>query len=156
MNLKICSENISKWRSNLELLAQKPNQDQNKIQESINNIDNKWSSLTVFVNGYKDHLNKAVEFHKLYDEVDLWATQKVEHIKQLDTRRKTLSINPTIESLTEIHSIVRQIDEYIEEYNQVNKQKVKYLPELSIQVYGSLFLSKTFFQMKLIDAVCRL
>ena len=148
-------ENILKWRHNLELLAQKPNQDKNKIQESINNIDKKWSSLTVFVNDYRDHLNKAVEFQKLFDEVDLWATQKVEHLKQLDVRRETLSINPTIQSLTEIHSIVRQIDDYIEEYNRVNKEKVKYLTELSIQIYGSLFLYKYFFVIKLFDVLSR-
>ena len=121
--------------------------DQNKsfIKDSIDSIDTKWSSLNTFMNSYKVLLGKLVEFRKLFDEIDFLAAQKIQRIRQFEDKLG-LFIESTKNDSNEINLILRQIEDAIDEFNRLNKDKIKNLTELALEIYGNICL--VFFKKK--------
>ena len=72
-NMSICSENIVRWKNVVNSVMQQRRVDhedalqQQELNEMLNQIDTKWSSLHVCVKDYRDALANSNSFCKLYE-----------------------------------------------------------------------------------------
>lgn len=116
------------------------------LEESLNEIEKKWSSLHVFLKDYRDKLVKTKTFSELSEQIDLWFHEKI----QIITNITITKIQSTTE-LREIESILLDINKNIQEIKQFNETKVKSLSQLAVQLYGKYlkFFSTTKYRHKI-------
>ena len=111
-------------------------QQKDVLKENVKQVETKISSLNVHVQDYRDQLEFANGFYKLYEEVELWLHQKTQQIKHINT---TISEFKTglKSNVKEIELVLSQIDENIDEQKNFNDTKIKKLSEIAVKIQGS-------------------
>jgi succinate dehydrogenase/fumarate reductase-like Fe-S protein len=106
------------------------------IEENIQQVEKKITSLQVIVQDYRDLLINANVFYKLYEEVELWLNEKTQQIKHINT---TISEFKTglKNNVKEIELVLNQIDENIEDNQKFNNSKIKKLSEISVKIQSN-------------------
>lgn len=112
-----------------------------QLGDLVDNIEKKWSSLHVTVNDYKDSLDRLGAYYKLFEEVELWLSQKSQLIKQLNTYKTELKYDiknsdEINNSLKRVDLILTQVDDAIDECKHV-EEKAKQLSEIAVQITGT-------------------
>ena len=135
-NMTICAENITRWKEIVEQIVQTrrhqglSDYSQSELVNSIAEVDKMWSTLHVRVKDYRDLLVKANAFHKLYEEVELWTSQKSQLLSRLIVSQNECH------QVREVEFVLRQVEQNIDEVKQYNETKMKCLSKLAVQLYG--------------------
>jgi hypothetical protein len=103
----------------------------NELEESINQVDKKFSVLHVCVKDYRDKLASANQFYKLYEDVECMTQQKIQLIEQYKIRRTQ------IVEIKEVETIIQQLTHHIEDFKQSYETKINQLSKLAVQIYGT-------------------
>ena len=103
---------------------------QKNLQDSLNFIDKKWSTLHTGVKDYRDSLANTTKFYKLVEEVEIWTEHKTETINRLVAKKKECK------DLKEAEIIDNQIEENLKDAHTFNETKVKGLNQLANKLYG--------------------
>jgi succinate dehydrogenase/fumarate reductase-like Fe-S protein len=132
-------DNFQRWKMHVESLMKQPNKDFQQrqiIEENIQQVEKKITSLQVIVQDYRDLLINANVFYKLYEEVELWLNEKTQQIKHINT---TISEFKTglKNNVKEIELVLNQIDENIEDNQKFNNSKIKKLSEISVKIQSN-------------------
>jgi hypothetical protein len=132
-------DNFERWKMHVESLMKQPNKDFQQrqiIEENIQQVEKKITSLQVIVQDYRDLLINANVFYKLYEEVELWLNEKTQQIKHIST---TISEFKTglKNNVKEIELVLNQIDENIEDNQKFNNSKIKKLSEISVKIQSN-------------------
>ena len=132
-------DNFQRWKMHVESLMKQPNKDFQQrqiIEENIQQVEKKITSLQVIVQDYRDFLINANVFYKLYEEVELWLNEKTQQIKHINT---TISEFKTglKNNVKEVELVLNQIDENIEDNQKFNNSKIKKLSEISVKIQSN-------------------
>ena len=119
------------------LIQQRRNDQQDTLQlqeleESMSQVDKKFSVLHVCVKDYRDKLASANQFHKLYEDVECMTQQKIQLIEQYKIKRTE------IVEIKEVETILQQLTQHIEDFKQSYETKINQLSKLAVQIYGRL------------------
>ncbi len=102
-------------------------QQQQDLQESIEQIDKKWTSLHSYVNSYRNLLAKTTQLFKLMEEIEEWIAHQMQIVYKLNS-------NNNIYSSTESLNIAKNVGE-IHEFNETHIDKMK---QLASEIYGKI------------------
>ena len=135
-------DNFQRWKAHVETIIRQrvvdnlDHQQKDVLKENVKQVETKISSLNVHVQDYRDQLEFANGFYKLYEEVELWLHQKTQQIKHINT---TISEFKTglKSNVKEIELVLSQIDENIDEQKNFNDTKIKKLSEIAVKIQGS-------------------
>lgn len=97
---------------------------QQELQDLIDNIDKKWTSLHSNVNAYRDLLAKTTQLLKLMEEVEEWITYRMQIIYKCNTKEHNLNVEHLIKNV-----------EDVKQFNDANIEKMR---RLAVEIYGYL------------------
>jgi hypothetical protein len=103
---------------------------QQELLAVLAQIEKKWSHLHASIKDYRDALAKENAFHKLYEEIELWTTQKRQVIQRLVISKGEC------QEIREVEHVLTQIETNMQEVRKFADTKVKYLTQLAVQIYG--------------------
>ena len=103
-----------------------------ELNSSLNEVDDKWSTLNQSLKDYHNLLLQANEFYKLHEDLEIWTQQKTQVVNRL------FVIKTELNDLNQIEFVLNQINQNINEIKEYCDSKIKHLTSLAVDIYGEL------------------
>jgi hypothetical protein len=135
--LKICSENIKRWRTSIAMMI---GDKRNPLDKDAQNIETKWTALNTKVLDYKGLLDELIVFYKQLDDFKVWMDRKFELIKDFKQRRDDF-VSGKSEDMGEIDFVLAEIKRNFDDNNDA-RDKLNKLSEKAFRVNGKKFKNR--------------
>lgn len=107
--------------------------DRTFLESEMSQIDKKWSSFHTEVGETRKRIDLSIQYFALVEEVEQSFRQGSQLL--VGVARKSTQVRTPVEA----HQLLREVEEFIKPQEAKLDNKIRYISELAIQLYGTIY-----------------